>query len=278
VIFQQLLRDESDFFMPVTNTKEFQDACDSKKTGILAAIENASGLCEEDEPLERAFQRLERYRKLTGCLSYLSLTHHGENRFGGGNNSKAGLKNDGKVLMDYLDGREIAVDLSHTSTTLAYDILDYIDKKNLNIPVIASHSNFRAVYDHARNLPDEIAAEIILRRGLIGMNFLRAFVHPDDPKMLTQHIQYGFELGAKDTLCFGADFFHWKSHPDKSRIPFFFSEYEHAGKYQEILRALDGILNREEQKALAFLNAMNFIRHVWSTRENTSKQMDDADR
>lgn len=258
-IFRQLLRDENQFFTPLAGPKQLHGALGSKKTGILAAIENVSGLCEEDEPLEQTFTRLEQILQKTERLLYLSLTHHGENRFGGGNSSKSGLKDDGKVLMDYLDGRRIAVDLSHTSTTLAHDILDYIDRKGLNIPVIASHSNFRAVYDHDRNLSDEIATEIIRRKGLIGMNFLRNFLHPDDPKMLTQHIQHGFEMGAKDALCFGADFFCWKYHPDKSRIPFFFKEHEHAGKYQEILRQLNGILNGEEQKALAFRNVTNFI-------------------
>ena len=62
--------------------------------------------------------------------------------------------------------------LSHTSDALAHDIFNHIDKHKLAVPVIASHSNFRSVSDHVRNLPDEIANEIVNRNGLIGMNFL----------------------------------------------------------------------------------------------------------
>ena len=277
-IFQRLLRDETQSFTLVTSLYEMQKTLDSKVTGIIAAIENASGLCEEDEPLEQTFTRLEHIIKKTERVLYLSLTHHGENRFGGGDNSKVGLKDDGKVLLDYLDDRSVAVDLSHTSDVLAHDILDYIDRKSLNIPIIASHSNFRSVYDHARNLPDDIASEIIRRQGLIGMNFLRAFLHPDDPGMLAKHIQYGFELGAEDALCFGADYYYWKSHPDKNRIPFFFKEHEHAGKYQEILKNLDSILSKDEQRALAYMNVMNFFHRIWVTEGKTSKQSKNIDK
>ena len=120
---------------------------------------------------------MERIIDNVGNLFYIGLTHHLENRFGGGNFSKAGLKDDGKALLDYLDNKQIAVDFSHTSDALAYDILEYISKKNLKIPILASHSNYRPNFDHPRNLPDDIAKEIINQKGLIGLNFVRAFVN-----------------------------------------------------------------------------------------------------
>ncbi len=59
------------------------------------------------------------------------MTHHTENRFGGGNFSEVGLKEDGKVLLDYLTDKNIVIDLAHTSDALAFGILNYIDHKKL---------------------------------------------------------------------------------------------------------------------------------------------------
>jgi len=233
-------------------------------TGIVAAIENASALCDDNESLDSAFRRLDHIAEQTGPILYISLTHHGENRFGGGNNTGTGLKSDGKVLLDYIAEKKIAIDLSHTSDALAHGIINHIDGNGLNIPIIASHSNFRSVYDHRRNLPDDLVQVIIKRRGLIGINFLRAFLHPNDASSLVKHILFGIETGAKDVLCFGADFFHVKGHPDKSRIPFFFKEHEHAGQYRQIVQSLEHILSRDQIEALAFRNGIHFLQRLWS--------------
>ncbi len=261
--YQQLLLEHKSIFSRISSLEDTHNSLSSNRIGTIASIENASGLCEEDEPLENAFTRLEHLIDLVGGVLYISLTHQGENRFGGGNLSTAGLKDDGGILLEYISGRRIAADLSHTSAALANDILEFIDKKSLSIPVIASHSNFRSVYEHERNLTDEAAREIIRRRGLIGINFIKDFLHTDNPGKMIEHIQFGFELGGKDVMCFGADYFPWKLHMDKERAPFFFQEHEHAGKYQEILQSLEGFLSPEETNALAYANALGFIQRLW---------------
>ena len=239
---------------------------DSTVVGLTLAIENASGLCEEDEPLDLAFTRLDNILKDNRRIFYIGLTHHPENRFGGGNYSNnIGLKPDGECLLDFLHGKSVAVDLAHTSDRLAHDIINYIDAKSLDISIIASHSNFRNLYDHVRNLPDELVAEVVRRRGLIGVNFLRAYIHPTDPTQLIEHILHGLQPSvALDYLAFGADFFYLGAINDPSRVPFFFPDHENAGKYPQILADLD---KREVSKALqrkiAFENTLAYIERNW---------------
>src|SRR5690606_14145701 len=130
-----------------------------------------------------------------------------ENRFGGGNFTPGvGLKPDGEELLRYLSSRRIALDLAHTSDATAYDLLTFIDRHSLDVPVIASHANFRAVHDNPRNLPLELVQEVVRRQGLIGINFLKKFVNPTRPEALLDHIGYGL-AHARQALCFGADFF-----------------------------------------------------------------------
>jgi microsomal dipeptidase-like Zn-dependent dipeptidase len=266
-LFQKLLKSHEDIFMKVSSVEDLKSIFTSDKIGIILSIENASGLCEQDESLEKAFIRLDELTENDSRILYISFTHHGENRFGGGNYSKAGLKDDGRALLDYLNRKKIAVDLSHTSDALAYGIFNYVDSNRLEIPIIASHSNFRFVHKHTRNLPDELAKEIINRKGLIGMNFLRDFVNPENPETLIEHILHGFHLGSENVICFGADFFFTKSAPDKSRIPFFFKEHENAEKYQDLLLSLNNILEKDKLTDLAHQNVINFIHRLWNEQD-----------
>jgi membrane dipeptidase len=264
LIFKDLLATYNERLVLVKDPDALGNICTSEKTGILAAIENASGFCEEDECLENGFKKLEDIIYNTGRVLYIGFTHNGENRFGGGNASKAGLKEDGKALLNYLSGRKIAVDFSHTSDAMAFGMLDHITKLNLDIPVMASHSNFRKVYDHPRNLPDEISAEIIRRKGLIGINFLRAFLNDKNPDAIYDHILYGINAGGARSICFGADYFYTGSHPDRSRMPFFFKELETAACYPSILKRLSGRVSPELLENISHKNIIRFIQDSWN--------------
>lgn len=231
--------------------------------GLTLAIENASILALEEEPLQLAFDRLDHILEVGKRLFYITMTHHLENRFGGGNYSDVGLKDDGKHLLDYMAEHGITVDLSHTSNTLAHDILNYLEKRSLSIPVIASHSNFRILSDHSRNLPTELVQEIVQRRGLIGANFLRLFLDGSDPDSLLEHIMYGLEH-APDAMAFGADFFYRPGIPDPARQPLFFPEYEDAGQYPKILQQLSQRgATGEQLTKLAYGNAQRFMDENW---------------
>ena len=64
---------------------------------------------------------------------------------------------------------------------------------------------------------DDLAKEIIKRKGIIGVNFLRAFLHNDDPNVFYEHILHGTKIGGENAMCFGADYF-FASQPDPKRV------------------------------------------------------------
>ncbi len=259
-IFKSLLQDPA--WRAVDTLKQAKVLPEQEQVGIIASIENAAGFCESDEALERGLQRLDEIIANVGRLAYISLTHHTENRFGGGNYSEAGLKDDGKVVLEYISGKQIAIDLSHTSDALAEGILNHIIAKGLDVPVIASHSNFRHVFSHARNLTTDIAKEIVHRRGLIGINFLRAFLNDNDSDALYEHIAFGMEL-AEDNLAFGADFFYTASHPDPSRYPFYQPGQHDAAQYPLILERLSQSFSQIQLEKLAYRNVLRFMEEKW---------------
>lgn len=214
-------------------------AADLKTIRLITAIENSSAFSEEDEPLEASLERLETFIKLSGKPLYISLTWNSENRFGGGAHTQTGLKPDGKALLNYLSGRRIAIDLSHTSDRLAEEIFKQIDQQKLQIPVIASHSNFRSIKNVARNLPDELALEIKKRNGVIGMNFIRAFLGEQSESALAAHLEHALKLGLEEQICFGADWFYEDDVPESLRQaigPGFFEEIGDASVYPAVLQ------------------------------------------
>ena len=236
---------------------------------LIPCIENCSGFAEEEEPLEQAFQRFQRYFTKIPPL-YVSLTWHEENRFGGGNMTKVGLKPDGRSLLDFLEGKVGAIDLSHTSDFLAHDMLNYIEKKGLQHRIIASHSNFREVMSVPRNLPLDIASYIAEKEGVIGLNLLDAFVGQTVQDLL-KHIDYAVQHGLEKNLAFGGDFFSPKAtltdpHP---RTSYHFPEASTVACYPFLLNMIGERFSKEITDGIAEKNADRLLLSAY--REMVSK-------
>jgi len=235
---------------------------------LIPAFENASSFADESEPFAAALGRLEGYIEAIGPCFYIGMTWDEENRFGGGNRAPSvGLKEDGRRLLHWMNGKKIAIDLSHTSDRLAYALFDYIDKEHLLIPVIASHSNFRAVSDYPRNLPDDLAKEIAKRGGLIGLNFFAPFIHQSDPSAIQRHVEYALALSAGDALCFGADFFCDSDFPNiqekYQRKEAYYPELSDASVYPALLGRLADKIKEEQLVKIANQNALRFLqKHI----------------
>lgn len=262
-LFAKLLEEQTDILCRM-DSHFLQHHAEQSHIGVIAAIENAAGIGTEAASWQEIYAQFDLLLEKVGQLAYISLTHHTENRFGGGNYTEGiGLKEDGKRLLDYLAGKSIPIDLSHTSDLLAEGILQHIDRHHLPIPVIASHSNFRALWDHKRNLTDEFAKEVIHREGLIGVNFLRAFLDDQQPERLFEHLNYGASLGP-EAISFGADFFYTQDFPDPSRHPFYFPLAEDASKYPSLLKHLQLTLDETALRQLACENVFRFYRGIWN--------------
>lgn len=253
---------------PFRAVKQASDLDPGEQVNVMLSIESASCFCEEFGELRRGLKLLSTIILRGGPLAYISLTHHHENRFGGGNYSdNVGLKPDGEALLDFLHNKRIPVDIAHASDQLAFDIFDYIDQQQLHVSVIASHSNFRPVCDHVRNLPDELASEVLSRGGLIGINFLRAYIHDSNPEVLEDQVSYGWNLpGGHQGLAFGADFFSPVGFPSPERLPLFFPEHAHAGTYPALLDQWSRSIPGLSASALAFDNATDFFKNTLFSR------------
>ena len=142
-------------------------------------------------------------------------------------------------------------------------MLNYVSQQNLNIPILASHSNYRSIFNHPRNLPDDIAKEIINQKGLIGLNFVRAFVNNEHAEVYFEHLNHGLQLAGEKSVAYGADFFYTKSHPDKSRIPFYHKEQENSACYQNLNKQIEQQFGKRIMENISSKNAIDFLERLW---------------
>ena len=94
----------------------------------------------------------------------------------GSHKTGGGLTDLGREYVREAQRLGMLVDVSHISDRGFWDIMDITQA-----PVIASHSNSRAVYPASRNLTDDMFREICRTGGVAGFNQCAGFVgeHPD---------------------------------------------------------------------------------------------------
>ncbi len=276
--FRNLVTDQAEEVVAIADHLDALDrdgTAGDDRIGVVAAIENASGFCDESEPLDRGLERLCEIERTVGGLLYVSLTWNQANRFGGGCASEdIGLRDDGRVLLDFLAARGIALDFSHASARLADDMLEYLEAKGLDLAVCASHSCFLAKNSVPRNIPDDIARGIAARGGVIGLNFLRVFLSQEESvcRAFAVQIEHAAEISVGHAYGLGADFFCADDVPIdlRSAMPteYFFPQAANAGCYPSLLAELGTALSWDDSQLDAFAhgNVEHFVRRVLAAR------------
>lgn len=101
-----------------------------------------------------------------------------------------GLSDRGRAYVKAAQELGILVDVSHISDQGFWDIM-----KITNAPVIASHSNSRAVFGASRNLTDDMFKAIVETGGVAGLNQCRDFIG-ENPNLDTvcDHVLHFLEL------------------------------------------------------------------------------------
>ena len=101
----------------------------------------------------------------------------------------------------------VIIDISHLSDGGARDVL-----KLSCMPVMATHSNARAITKVSRNLPDELIRSLADGGGAIGVNFFANFLGVGDGNLassvdnMLRHIKHIVNVGGIDCMAIGTDF------------------------------------------------------------------------
>lgn len=122
--------------------------------------------------------------------------------------TERGLKKAGQDVVQLMEELGMLIDVSHLGDA---GILEVLDLVGAHTPVIASHSNARAVTGHPRNLTDQMLRGIAEHGGVTGLNFCAEFLTEDGNgvsriKDMVRHVRYIYNVAGSDAIGLGTDF------------------------------------------------------------------------
>jgi len=147
----------------------------------------------------------------------------------GDDGKKRGLSKLGKQFCERVYAAGGIVDVSHMSDRSFDDLVPIAEK--YGAPIVATHSNARAIADHVRNLTDDQLRIIKKTGGVAGLNFYDKYVRVkgtasvDD---LVAHAKHMIEIAGVESIGIGTDYDGGTPPPD---LP-------DAGHMQELATAL----------------------------------------
>lgn len=196
--------DESpDKIMLCKSYNNIMKAIDEGKIGIILSFEGVEPLYN-DLNLLRIFYELgvrivglawsRRNYAADGC-------HYGEVKEG----TKGGITDFGVQLIEAAEALGMFIDVSHLNDEGFWDVMKIAQK-----PVIASHSNCRALSGMMRNLTDEQIKALASKGGVIGINAANILTADDDKdaniEYLVNHVDHIAKLVGVEHVGFGFDF------------------------------------------------------------------------
>ena len=111
-----------------------------------------------------------------------------------------GLSPQGRDFLRELERLGVYADVSHLSDPGFWDVFRMTER-----PMVASHSDARALCPHRRNLTDDMFRAIRDTGGVVGLNLYRDFVGGASMDALVAHAEHFLSLGGEKTLCIGGD-------------------------------------------------------------------------
>ena len=192
---EQILQDWYGYFMeqlgrsglPVcTNSAELQQSLARHRVACMLSLEGAEAIGCDPGRLE-----------LLGQMGFSAVmpTWNRENALAGSHATGQGLTARGREFVRRAQKLGIMVDVSHLSDQGFWDLCRVAER-----PVIASHSNSRAVCAHSRNLTDDMFRALCEMGGVVGLNFYAPFLAEQsaDFESIWRHLDHFLQCDGSD--------------------------------------------------------------------------------
>lgn len=192
--FERQLAESSGRIVRCGTEQDARRAMDSGKCGAFLSIEGAEAIACDPGKLELAHAR---------GIRMIAPTWNFENALAGSCVTGGGLTAQGREFVRRAQALGIIIDVSHISERAFWDICDIAEK-----PIVASHSNARAVCGHARNLSDEQFRALCQLGGTAGLNLYGAFLREEGTvtfEDVWRHIEHFLDLGGDGHIALGGD-------------------------------------------------------------------------
>lgn len=189
--------EESQYLQQVRSMEEYDKAIEDGKIAVFLGMEGLAAVAEDPK-------RYEELVKVYG-VRHSGLTWNEKNPLASGVPEEGGLTDAGKERVKLIEKLGVVLDVSHLNDDSFWDLI-----RTAEGPVVATHSNARALASHRRNLKDDMMLAIKETGGLIGLNAATDFISDDEDKQdlahLVKMLEYMVGVVGIDHVAFGFDF------------------------------------------------------------------------
>ena len=198
---------------------------------------------------------IDRYARLGVRMGMLTWNEENLLATGAGGDPYSALTELGRLAVRRMEEQRMLLDISHLNDGGFRDVMLRASR-----PVIASHSNCRALCDVRRNLTDEQLRAIRDTGGIVGLNVHHAFVHADrrqqTAQMLARHAAHMADvMGAEHVAC-GFDFCEYFGPGNEGA-----EGLENCSQIQNLFYWLERFgMSKEERSGIARENFLRILR------------------
>ena len=175
-----------------------EDLARSKAAGKL-------GVCFDIEGMNALGGQLSMVRLYYDLgVRWMLIAYNKANSAGGGClEDDAGLTPFGREVVAEMNSVGMVLCCTHTGYRTAREAIDLSSD-----PVIFSHSNARAVWNHPRNIPDDLMRACAGRGGVIGLNGFGGFLGDNDNSTarFVAHVEHVLNVVGEDHVGIGLDY------------------------------------------------------------------------
>jgi membrane dipeptidase len=181
--FRRFLQNHPEEYQIIEKPDDFAAAKRQGKLGVFFDIEGGKALNSHIGMVD-VYYRL--------GVRWMLLAYNTANALGGGCMDAVddGLTRFGRQVIEQMAETGMLLCCTHCGYKTAAEAIEH----NPN-PSIFSHSNPRSVYDHARNIPDDLMKRCAGRGGVVGINGIGVFLGDNEsiPVRVAQHIDYAVQ-------------------------------------------------------------------------------------
>ena len=233
----------------VRTAEEAEAARASGKIYAFLGIEGMEGL---DSP-----EALDRLTSLGLRLGMLTWNEQNAFAAGAAQDPARGLTRPGREALRRMEGLGMRIDVSHLNDGGFWEVL-----KLARGPIVASHSNCRALCPHPRNLTDEQLRRLRDSGGVAGLNAHYKFVHEDPQRQtvwtLALHAAHMAEVMGVEHVACGFDFCEFMG-PGNDAV----RGLEDCGRAAAFLDCLERLgMNPAEREMIARENLLRIFRET----------------
>lgn len=229
----------------IMHVKDYDGFINNQKISAFLTVEEGGVIGSDLKKLDQLYNDGVRLMTLTwnypNAIGFPNVNGH----------HKKGLTKFGFSVIEKMNDQGMLIDVSHLSDAGFWDVMNHS-----KVPIIASHSNARAMTNHTRNLDDAMLKAIGEKGGVVGINFCPSFISTSEGSTVSgivRHMRHIIDKAGIASMVVGTDF-------DGIRGPL---EIEDISKMHILKEALlkSGLSNDDIEK-IWHLNGKRIIREV----------------